>query len=593
MNSWPVNFHLKPSKFIGVQALEKSSSITPVLGLLVVFLFLSRGFPHGHDASYELFRVAEFRNAILSGQWPPYWAENLFLGFGSPIYLFYAPLYCLVSTAFSGFFDSVVDGSTVTIGFFLVISLYGMRRSAQLIIKGTQDEVYQASVRVASTCYILNPYLLGNAFLRNANAEYVALCLFPLAIYGLLLAGQNSYRKSLLVLSAALSLSILAHNLTALVTMTFVIGSAFSVYLPQKNLRALMAIFAAIILSLILSAFFWIPAIAYNDLTRTTIELQKGKLYFENNFVPIHTLFSYQHFYSSGLVPILSFLGGVVSIYYFLKRNRLKVAWWVALVLFSVTLLILQLRATTIIWKHVPFLALVQFPWRFMGPFGAVSALFAAFLFTILGDLVNKRFLWILEWSIFCTILLNALPNLQKSQPLAFDIKNALHQSFKADQIRINPGAMATFRWEYIPIYANKYIWKKDHPAQGPFFRPIPNANLSVLKDSSTEIVFVSRHPNQTRAIIRRWFFPGWRVRINGHDKKVKMSTQGLVVVEMPAGVSRVHLFLPPPPVRELSNIISLFGVCIWLLILAFFRYPLGIKSSQPKQALTNLKERG
>ena len=36
------------------------------------------GFPQGHDWSFELVRVAEYRAALGAGQLPPYWAENLY-----------------------------------------------------------------------------------------------------------------------------------------------------------------------------------------------------------------------------------------------------------------------------------------------------------------------------------------------------------------------------------------------------------------------------------------------------------------------------------------------------------------------------------
>jgi uncharacterized membrane protein len=67
---------------------------------------LVRGFPAGHDWSYELVRVAEYAHALADGQVPPYWASNLYTGYGSPVFLFYAPLFVFLAS-----FTSFIVGS--------------------------------------------------------------------------------------------------------------------------------------------------------------------------------------------------------------------------------------------------------------------------------------------------------------------------------------------------------------------------------------------------------------------------------------------------------------------------------------------------
>ena len=62
------------------------------LAIAVSPLFV-HGFPRGHDWSFELVRIAEYQAALASGQLPPHWGENLYAGYGSPVFLFYAPLF--------------------------------------------------------------------------------------------------------------------------------------------------------------------------------------------------------------------------------------------------------------------------------------------------------------------------------------------------------------------------------------------------------------------------------------------------------------------------------------------------------------------
>jgi len=49
------------------------------------------GYPQGNDWILELVRIVEYHAALSSGQAPPFWAGDLYRGFGSPIFVFYAP----------------------------------------------------------------------------------------------------------------------------------------------------------------------------------------------------------------------------------------------------------------------------------------------------------------------------------------------------------------------------------------------------------------------------------------------------------------------------------------------------------------------
>jgi len=74
-------------------------SFFPFIALLVSSApLLTLRFPEGHDWLFELVRTSQFKSALMNGQFPPYWGEDLFRGFGSPIFLFYAPLYSFMFT---------------------------------------------------------------------------------------------------------------------------------------------------------------------------------------------------------------------------------------------------------------------------------------------------------------------------------------------------------------------------------------------------------------------------------------------------------------------------------------------------------------
>ena len=74
--------------------------LPPLLAVLVATgPLLLWGFPAGHDWGWKLVRIVEYKEAFASGQFLPFWAVDLYNGWGSPIFLFYAPLFSALASA--------------------------------------------------------------------------------------------------------------------------------------------------------------------------------------------------------------------------------------------------------------------------------------------------------------------------------------------------------------------------------------------------------------------------------------------------------------------------------------------------------------
>ena len=176
------------------------------------------GFPQGHDWAFELARVAEFSHALDEGQFPPHWAPNLYGGYGSPVFLFYAPAFVALATAASPVFGSVAAGASLAVILFSFIGVFAVRRLFDAI-PGADSQ----GGRIAATIFALHPYLIGDKLIRNANAEFAALCLLPFALEGLMRLERQPLRGAVVV-AAGLAVSILSHNLTALLCLSFLFG---------------------------------------------------------------------------------------------------------------------------------------------------------------------------------------------------------------------------------------------------------------------------------------------------------------------------------------------------------------------------------
>src|SRR5262245_19725798 len=93
-----------------------------------VLPLLRSGFPVGDDWSYELVRIAEFRYAWMDGQRPPFWASDLYGGYGSPIFLFYPPLYIGLSAALVQITNDVITAASIALVIFSVVGVVLMWR---------------------------------------------------------------------------------------------------------------------------------------------------------------------------------------------------------------------------------------------------------------------------------------------------------------------------------------------------------------------------------------------------------------------------------------------------------------------------------
>lgn len=373
--------------------------------LLACLPLLVGGFPAGHDWTFELTRDWAYGRALAAGQVPPHWASELYWGCGSPVFLFYPPLFALQAAALSAAAGSVTWGATAALVLFTVLGMVTVTRAVRAAPGGTRP-----GARVAAYLLVLGPYLLGDALIRNACAEYAALCLMPLAVEGLLVADTRP-RSGAFLLAAGVALVMLAHNLMGLV---LVVGlAAAAVGLGPLSGRRLSALAGGTGLGLVISSFYWLPALLLTPWVRPG-DLLGGKLDFHDNFRPLTDLLGYEPFFAVGLLPVVVWAGAAYTAARYRGALRVLVYCLVA----AAMLLVLQLRVAVSVWELVPTLAYFQFPWRLMGPLSVITALCGGFVFAWASRGWPSRAVRAAEVAVLVLCVANALPRLSQYGPL-------------------------------------------------------------------------------------------------------------------------------------------------------------------------------
>ncbi len=160
-------------------------------------------------------RLAVLDYHAQQGRLFPRWTPKLALGFGYPVFSFYAPATYALIEGLHWLGLSHVQGFCLVIIFYALLAGYGMYLLASDFF--SSEPQAEILALLAACAYLYAPYFITNLFMRGALAEAGAQALLPWILwsFGRLLAAPQPGRY---ILPAALSLGGLAvmHNITLL-----------------------------------------------------------------------------------------------------------------------------------------------------------------------------------------------------------------------------------------------------------------------------------------------------------------------------------------------------------------------------------------
>jgi len=518
------------------------------------------GFPQGHDWAFELARVAEFSHAFGEGQYPPHWAPNLYGGYGSPVFLFYAPAFVALAAVTSLVFGSFATGASLAVILFSFIGVFAIRRLFAAI-----PGVDAQCGRIAATLFALHPYLIGDKLIRNANAEFAALCLLPFALEGLMWIERQPLRGAIVV-AGGLAVSILSHNLTALVCLALLLGGALWLYGWRNAGRTWLALASGVAVGLLIAAFIWLPALVLQDAIRVD-ELTLGKFDFHGQWKPISEFFGYSQFFSAGaLTPaalvFAAWVGARRTAHPIVERRFLMGLLVAALIFIG-----LQLRVSAPLWEFLPWLPLVQFPWRFMGPLALVSAVAVGVAAAPILTQRPNRIRAFAELGIFALCVANAWPQLAGYRPLSAAQSEMIANAVQPENLRRGVLNVSVLD-EYLPRGAKPAAWKRAARVGGrSVVAAEPAVEIELLEEKGSRIALRADAPAGTRLRLARWYFPVWEAELDGVPIPIEPNSSGGIDVRLPAPGGTLELIRRPPPSRRIALILSGLGVGLWLAL--------------------------
>ncbi len=338
-----------------------------ILSFWAIKPLLASGFFPMHDDT-QVARVFEMGKMLTDGVFPVRWVPDLGYGYGYPIFNFYAPLAYYVGGVFMflGFDALLATKIMMALGVILAgVFMYFLTREFFGNLGGV----------ISGLFYVYAPYHAIDIYVRGDVAEFWAYAFIPLAFLGI-------YKKNILLGTIGFTGLILSHNLTAMMITPFLfIIVLINYYIAFKNKKSFIVNPSSLIFvfGLLISAFYWIPALLEMKNTNVLSQIGGGADY-RDHFVCASQLWdSLWGFGGSvrGCIDGLSFKIGKLHIIMSLAAivlaifvDKIRKSRRGLMVIFSFFGLLLSifftLEISKSVWQTSAVMDFFQYPWRFL-----------------------------------------------------------------------------------------------------------------------------------------------------------------------------------------------------------------------------------
>lgn len=519
----------------------------------IPFFFL--GTPSGHDVEFHLYSWLEVLAQWKQGIVYPRWAGLAHFGYGEPRFVFYPPASWTLGALISSICPWTIAGSAY-IWLVLVAAGVSMFTLARRWLT-RRDAIF------AAVLYAVNPYHLVIVYWRSAFAELLASCLLPLLLLLVLKAaeGQRVTAGLALVLAAAWLTNAPAAVMIHYSFLLLIVCFAWR----QGSSRILMIGAGAVALGACLSAFYLLPAIYEQKWVNIAEAVSAGSRPVDN-FLFIHTTDADHDAFNRIIswIALLEIAATFTAAWAARpsseksssRRTGLETqpGLWQILVGWALLCALLMFPVTASLWKVLPKLEFMQFPWRWLL---CLSMIFSIF---VTGGL--RR--WWMRAAVCAVAILVIATAWHRIQPPWWDNRADLREM--QDNMYTGVGYEGTD--EYTPVGADPSAIDKDAHSvsvEGP-----AKAEIHVLRWGAESKSFTAEMSAADQLALRLFRYPAWRVEVNGHavETAARPGT-GQMLVPVAAGMNRIQITFVRTWDRAAGGWVSVIAailVIVWIL---------------------------
>jgi len=514
-------------------------------------IFVTENLIHTHDGLVQLPRLAAYFKALSDGHFPVRWAGYLNYGYGLPLFNFIYHVPYLAGSAF------LVIGFSLVNSFKLSLALGFILSGVFMYLFGKRFFGDARKGFLIAIAYQFMPFHLVEVLTRGSFGSIYAYAFLPLTLYALYGLIKKSSFKNFFLTAVSVFLLVYSHNSLSLSFFGAIF--LFALFFAKGKTEYFRA-FSALIYGLILSAFYWMPALLEHKYTYG--DLLMRNLY-KDHFAPlsdflIPNIINNPSAFFEGVnlsIGLFHLLAVVIAIALLFagkmteKQDRKLSYYALSLILIG---FFFMTSISRFIWdlNISSFLRQFQFPWRFLSlTVFATSILFVGFLYY---PKFKQKYSY--AGLIFFIVLITVF---MWKPTEGYD---------KIDE---------KYYWNF-PLNTTYYgetdvIWSagpaKDYPKKrieiiggdGEIADLIVKNHYQKFEVSSEESLGIVSHVQ---------YFPGWRVYVDGNQVPIEFqdpNNRGEITFNTSKGVHNVLIKFEESALRFIADVISLAGFILFI----------------------------
>ena len=552
-------------------------TLSPIAALVLVLPLVVHGCSCGHDFDFHLISWFEAAAQFRAGLWHPAWAFSPAWNAGEPRFVFYPPM----SWTLGALLGMALPWGAVPIVYtWLALGAAGFA----MYWLARELEAARAGAVLAAAVYMANPYMMFTAYERTAYAELLAAAWIPLLLAAIL-------RERVTVLRVAVPVALLwLTNAPAAVMGCYALAVLAVVRLVwmwrASSLRQCVElagrVAGGVTLGLGLAAFYVVPAAYERRWVQIAMAMVEG-MRIGDNFMFHHTSdAAHDEVLRTASVIAVGMLiaGVVVLVMTFLRRRtgelveaqisesrdgapgvRARVSEGRKRTLISIAVLVVVVAAlltplSAVVWRVMPEMAFLQFPWRLTT---VLAAAVCGVIPLALGS-VRLRPVWL---SVAAVVIAAAIgwPAMHQFRQECDDEDTV---AARLSVFESKAGTDATD--EYTTGEADNDALLHGDPAfwlaENADAQPVQGAAKPV-QGTAAPMRFAVDADRAEALVLRLRAYPAWVVRVNGVEIKERLErADGLVAVPVAAGHSQIDVAYGMTRDREVGDGISVVALC-------------------------------
>ncbi len=513
----------------------------------------------GHDLVWHVWRVMQWHRGLTDGVFYPRFLHDLYGGYGGPVMVFIPPLPYALTEIFVAVGSGPVFALELGIALFLAVGAVGLFFFARPALGGP-------AAALSAAAYALAPYRLLDAYVRLAYSELLVTALLPFMLIAIRRAVLGSGGPAVVLGALATASIVLTHPSSSVFCLP--LAAAYGLWCIHglesgRRRPAVVRLGTALLLGIALSAFYTGPAVFEQRYSKLPEAFSSTYQPHEHLLWPRQLVAGDWNYGASvpGPDDTMGFqLGWVhglalIAAAWFALRGkapvRREMQFWLAA---SAVSLFFVLRASSWFWEVIPFLSVIQWPWRLMVITALASSLAVGASVRLISE-ANPR----ARTAVVILVIGLMLPSYY---PFTFRGPRRLTDAqITPDLIRASGIPLAELM--FMPRAA-----KLDMSA-GPRAAVIGgSAELEILDDRTHFLnARVTAHSPATLRF-RIYDFPGWKAEVEGLAAVIRTDEIGAITVDVEEGRHLLTLKFCATALAKGSRAISLAALLLSLAIL-------------------------